>query len=182
MTKIKKSKRLLKISAVIVLVISLGLNAFSFKQNIELADKYDALMCITSELDSTNTISFITSINVNRYEDVEIFDISQGEVVKKVQSNETIQNEVTNYLKNIEGKYEKAKPFPSNGKVIKVPLHPEIKVENQWLLDEDIKKVDKVFIIFPEEENPFMLVLNNENMPVFYEFSGNTEVLLQQLQ
>ncbi len=177
----KKGKRLLKISIVAVFAISLGLNLYSFNQNIELANQYESLMCITSQLDSTNTISFITSLNINRYKDVEIFDINKGEVVKKVQSNDTIQNEVKKYLESIEGKYEKAKPLPSSGKVIKVPLEPEIRAESYWLTDEGVKVIDKVFIIFPDQEKPFLLVLNDDKLPVFFSFSANTEVLLQEL-
>ncbi len=181
MGKIKKGKRLLKIAVVAVFAFSLGLNLYSFKQNIELASQYESLMCITRQLDSTNAISFITSLNVNRYKDVEVFDINKGEVVKKVQSNEIIQNEVTKYLESIEGVYEKIKPLPSSGKVIKVPLEPEVRAENHWLTDEGIKTIDKVFIILPDQEKPFLLVLNDDKLPVFFSFSANTEVLLQEL-
>lgn len=183
MVIIKTNKKLLKIILIIVLVSSFGFNIYSYSRNIELANKYKLLICYTSKLDKTNLITFLVSSNIRVQENlnIEIFDISKGSVIKKIHSNQILQSEVEKYLKGITGLYVKVKAIPDKGYIIKIPLEPSVKVQNQWLIDYDINSVDEVFIIFPEQETPYLLVLDNKDRPLFYTFEGNTNELLKNL-
>lgn len=180
MAEIKNIRRLLNIIFAILLIISLSFNFLIYNQNKKLSAKLDSFMCVANQLDSTNAISFISSININDYKDVEIFDIGASTVVKKIPSNEIIQNEVVNILENITGVYVKIKPMPRDGYIIKVPLEPSVRTKNHWLTDQGIMSVNEVFIFLLSQEKPFILVMYN-NMPYFYTFEGNTEVIMKEI-
>jgi len=120
-----------------------------------------------------------TVLTYDEYKDVEIFDISKGEVIKTIQSNPVIQKEAEKYLKSITGMYAKVKAFPESGYIIRVPLEPPVKVQGQWLTNYGIDSVDEVFILFPGQGTPYLLVLDERSRPLFYNFEGNTDVLLK---
>ncbi|CAH2717616.1 hypothetical protein BACCIP111895_04832 [Neobacillus rhizosphaerae] len=105
---------------------------------------------------------------------IQIIDIKKGKVIKNVQKNPDLQQEVEKFLEGITGVYVKLNPYPNNGFVIKIPLEPNVTVENQWFND----LLDEVMIIFPVQENPYLLVFDNENQPYFFKFQGNTSKFL----
>jgi hypothetical protein len=100
---------------------------------------------------------------------IEIFDINKGCVTKKFKSNPAIQKEVQNYLKRITSIYVKFKPIPDKGYMIKIPLKPSVRVKSEWLND----RIHQVIIIFPKQENPYLLVLDDKSRPLFFNFEGN---------
>lgn len=167
----------------IVLAAFLGFGVYSYIQNMELENKYKSLIYITGQFDNTNLISFLVSVNasVHGYKNIEIFDISKGEVIKKVQSNPEIQKEARSYLEGITGMYIKVKAFPDKGYIIRIPIEPPFEAKNQWLNDYGINSVEEVFILFPEEGMPYLLVLDGKYRPLFYNFDGNTDLLLKNL-
>ncbi len=105
---------------------------------------------------------------------IEIFEIKKGKVTKRLPLNEEIQEEAENYLNEITGVFVKYNPIPGQGFMIKVPLEPNIMVKNQWIND----LVDEVVIIFPGDEEPYLMVHDNENNMHFYTFKGGTDKLL----
>ena len=94
-------------------------------------------------------ISFINSANTQ--EQVEIFSIEKGKVIKVVQINETAVAESKKYLQGIVGIYPKIKAFPDKGYIIKIPFDPNIIVKNHFLNDYDISSIHEVFILLPED-------------------------------
>lgn len=105
---------------------------------------------------------------------IKIIDLKKGKIIKNVQKNPDLQQEVEKFLEGITGVYVKLNPYPNNGFVIKIPLEPNVTVKNQWFND----FVDEVIIIFPVQENPYLLVFDNENQPYFFKFQGNTSKFL----
>ncbi|MCY6370777.1 hypothetical protein [Clostridium ganghwense] len=118
-----------------------------------------------------------TNIYAQGYRHIEIFSINQDKVVKVVQSTSEIQKLAVNYLEGIEGVYGKFDPVPSNGYAIKIPLESPVKIQGRWLN----AFVDEVIIIFPEQEDPFLMIFENENRLVCFTFKGNTDALLNSL-
>ncbi|MEK3886440.1 hypothetical protein [Bacillus sp. FSL K6-3431] len=105
---------------------------------------------------------------------IEIFDIDRGTVIMSVQSDTDLQQEVKKFLEEITGVYVKSNPIPNKGFMIKIPLKPNIMVKNQWFND----LADEVIIIFPGQENPYLMVFDDENRPYFFTFEGDTTKFL----
>lgn len=183
MVIIKICRKQFKIAVVIFLICSLGFNIYCYLENLKIKNRYESVICITNQFDKTNLISFMVPINdsVHGYKSIEIFDINKGEVIQKVESNPSVRKEVEGYLKGITGMYIKVKAFPDKGYIIRVPLEPSVNVQSQWLNDYGINSVDEVFILFPEQGKPYLLVLDEKKRPLFYNFEGNTDVLLEKL-
>ena len=53
---------------------------------------------------------------------IQIIDIKKGEVIKSVQKNPDLQQEVAKFLEGITGVYVKLNPYPNNGFVLKIPF------------------------------------------------------------
>ena len=107
---------------------------------------------------------------------IQIFDIDQDKVIKTVQlTNADVQQEVEKFLKGITGVYAKYNPIPSNGYMVRIQLVPNIMIRNKWFDD----LVDEVTIILPSQEDPYLMLFNDENQPFFLTFEGNTEKLLE---
>jgi hypothetical protein len=126
-------------------------------------------------------IVFLASINIHAqdYTDVEIFDITQGKVVKVVKSNSAIQKEVISYVKNINGIYTKFNPIPENGHAVRVPLNPSLKVKNKWT----DTLVHEVIIVFPKGQNSstFLMFFEDDNKLMCFNFEGDTRKLWELL-
>jgi len=184
MVLIRINRKLVKITLAIVLIISLGFNIFSYFQKVELTDKYESLFCIANKFKETSLVTFLTSTqtsdNVSKV--IEIFDISKGEVIKKVQPNTSIQKAAISYLDGVSGIYVKVNAFPDKGYIIRIPLNPTAKVQTHWFNDYNIDSIDEVFILFPEQGDPFLLVLDKKSRPFFYTFKGDVDLLLKMLE
>lgn len=180
MVIIRIDRKIMKTVFTVLLAVSVVLNIFFYVQNKKLESRYEAFFCISNQFDSASTVDFVVSSRVpgNKYKDVEIFDISKGEVIKKVKPNDSIQSEAVGFLKNITGMYVKIKAFPEKGYIIRVPFEPFIALENHWLNSYGINSIGECFILFPEKGKPFLLVLNSSYRPYFYNFEGNTDKLL----
>jgi len=184
MVLIRINRKLVKITLAIVLVFSLGFNICSYFQNVELTDKYESLVFIANQFKETSLVTFLTltqtADNVSKV--IEIFDISKGEVIKKVQPNTSIQKVAISYLNGILGMYVKANAFPDKGYIVRIPLNPPAKVQTHWFNDYNIDSIDEVFILFPEQGDPFLLVLDKKFRPLFYTFKGDVDLLLKKLE
>lgn len=107
----------------------------------------------------------------------EIFHINRGKVIKRVPMNDFIHKEAKSIIQSVTDLYRELEPIPHKGYMVKIPLDPAIEVKNQWL--EDL--VSEVIVIFPEYENPHIMLFNNENMPYFFKFDGSVDKLLDKL-
>jgi hypothetical protein len=110
---------------------------------------------------------------------VEIFDIEEGKVVQESPTTSDILKETEKMMKSISGVYKNLDPLPKKGVMVKIPLDPPISVKNEWFND----LVDVAVLIFSyEEEDPYILVWDDENLPHFYTFSTSTEKLMKLLK
>jgi len=104
---------------------------------------------------------------------VEIFDPKQDKVVKLVRLNEDIHNMVTAWIKDVDGIYGKSNPITNDGYAIRVPLDPEVRIQNKFINE----LVNNVYIIIPENDAPFFIIFDDENKLLCYPFKGNINEL-----
>jgi hypothetical protein len=110
---------------------------------------------------------------------VEIFDIEEGKVVEESPSTTEIQKETEKMILSISGVYKNLDPLPKKGVMVKIPLDPPITLKNEWFHD----FVNEAVLIFSyEEEDPYILIWDDENLPHFYTFSASTEKLMKMVK
>ncbi len=179
---LRLGKKRLITALIIVLAFSVGFNVLSFVYISDLLKDYNSLVYAVNLWDESDVAAFITSDNTGILgrKDIEIFDIEKGMVIKRLnpdsQTRARIQNEVRNYLKNITGMFVKVNAFPDSGYIVRLPLDPAEEIHNQWLN----QSVNEVFVIFSKEP-PYLLVLDEKERPLFYNFDGSTDELLELL-
>ncbi len=183
MVLIRINRKLMKVLFAVGIIFSFGFNIYSYIHGVELTEKYESLICIANQFIDSSLVTFVASTQTSGPEskNIEIFDITKGEVIKKVQPSTSIQILANGYLNGITGIYVKVKAFPDKGYIVRIPLNPPIKVQTPLLTDYSINSVDEVFILFPEQGNPFLLVLDKKYRPFFYNFEGDVNALLEQL-
>jgi hypothetical protein len=115
----------------------------------------------------------MNTVKVQEYKNVEIFDIKKGKVIKMLQSNADIQEEANDYLMRITNIVSKYNPVPDKGYIIKIPLSPNILIQNKWLN----QVVDEVFIISPLEGEPYLMVKEEGKRSLFLTFKGDLRKL-----
>jgi len=176
-------KKRLIIVLSIVLAFSVGFNVLSFLYILDLLNDYNSLVYAVNKLDKSNVAAFFVTESIEGQDkrDIEIFDIEKGIVIKKVSPNSQtqvkIQKEVRKYLEGITGMYVKVNALPDRGYIVRLPLEPAVTIRNQWLN----QTVKEVFIIFSEGA-PYLLVLDEKERPLFYNFDSNTDELLELLE
>lgn len=111
-------------------------------------------------------------------DNIEIFHINKGKVINKVPMNEAIQNDIELMLHGINDIFRGFEPIPKKGQMVKIPLEPAIRMENEWLM----AFVNEVILIFPEYENPHLMVFNDENNPVFFTFEASVDDIIDKLK
>lgn len=121
-------------------------------------------------------------VSSNSTESIEIFDISKGSVTKSIPVYEAAVDEAEKILKSINGLYIKAKAIPEKGLIIRIPFEPVLKIKNKWLNDYNIKTIDKMYIVFPEEGESYLFVLDEKERPYLFTHKSSTEKLLKKLQ
>ncbi|WP_059174040.1 hypothetical protein [Bacillus sp. FJAT-27445] len=108
------------------------------------------------------------------HQQIEIFDIAKGKVVKTAQPNPKVQQEVKKFLTGITGIYPKLNPVPSEGFMIRVPFEPRTMVKTSLFNG----PVDEVIIIFPAYENPYLMFFDDKGRALVFNFKGDTAKLL----
>lgn len=122
-------------------------------------------------------LSLSTNVHAEVHKNIEIFNINQGKVERIIQSNSKIQETVVSYLQGIDGLYSKFNPIPDRGYAVRIPLSPSTKIEGRWLN----AIVDEVIIMFPENEQSFLMVFEDGGRLLCFEFKGNRNILLKEL-
>nr|WP_222618954.1 hypothetical protein [Ornithinibacillus hominis] len=116
-------------------------------------------------------------VNAQSITNVELFDIEKNEIIKTTKPNRKIQLEVEKIIKEIDDIVRKLKPIPDKGYMIRIPLKPSIQLENQWVY----ALIDEVIIIIPEDEEPYLLLFDDENKTHFFTFEAKIDTLLNTL-
>ncbi|MDE5415657.1 hypothetical protein [Alkalihalobacterium chitinilyticum] len=122
-------------------------------------------------------IALTTVVSAQNQKPVEIFHIEKGEVIQSVPSTDKIQAETKALIESTTGLSKKFNPIPDEGYMIKVPFERAATIENEWFHD----LVDQVVFIFPKDDKPHYLLFNDENTPFFFNFDGNPDHLLKEL-
>ncbi|SHG64547.1 hypothetical protein [Ornithinibacillus halophilus] len=110
--------------------------------------------------------------------DIEIMDIEENKIIKKIPTDSNIQLETEKVIKDINGFVKAFKPIPDKGYMIKIPLDPSYHLENKWINT----IIDEVILIIPETEKPFLLTFDDENNPYFFTFQIKIDNLLKTLE
>jgi hypothetical protein len=119
----------------------------------------------------------LSSSTVQASGQIEIFSINKGEVVKVVSTSQEIQHEVEEILHQITDIYREFEPIPSRGYMIKVPLDPAVQIKNKWANHDVIQ----VILIFPEYENPHLMVFDRENRSYFFTLNRSVDSFLTKI-
>ncbi|WP_449539699.1 hypothetical protein [Ferdinandcohnia sp. Marseille-Q9671] len=115
-----------------------------------------------------------TTVMAQPAQQIQVFDVKQGEVIQHVERNTEIQKEVEIFLERITGVFSKYNPIPSSGYMIRIPLEPNIVLRNKWFDD----LVDEVTIVLSGQDDPYLMIFDDENKPYFLLFEGNIDKLL----
>ncbi|KPB04979.1 hypothetical protein [Bacillus sp. CHD6a] len=108
---------------------------------------------------------------------IEVFDVTQGKVIKSIPLNEINKEEALKLVKSADSLYPKLNPTPKTGFMIKVIFDPAQDIETNVLK----QSVNQVIFIFPDAEKPYMLIFNEKDQPMFYYFSEDFEPFLEML-
>lgn len=173
------SKRKLKLFAAAVLavfLVSFGIYRIFGDQD---AENYNELvnMLRYREVAVSGEILEATTPAQEDINEIQIFDISKGKVVKKLKTSPAFQDQAVQIISSITGLYAKVKPLPEKGYIVRVPVNPALKVQNQYIN----ATIDKIYVIFTENEPPFVLILDRSQKPFVYNFSWNTDELVKLL-
>src|SRR5690242_18462005 len=130
---------------------------------------------------TTIFLIIILLISINTYafgnSNIEIFSIEKASVIKNVESNFLIQNEVKGFLNSITGIYGKLNPIPQKGLMVKLFLDPSVLIQSKFIN----YYVEEVILVLPENETPYLMVFYNKNIAQFYYFNGKIDKLLKLL-
>ena len=110
-------------------------------------------------------------------DEVQIFDIGKGKVVKRMKATPMIQEQARKIIGSITGMYAKIQPFPDKGYIVKIPVNPALKVQSQYIN----ASVDRIYVIFTDKEPPIVLILDSSDKPFVYNFGWKTDELEKQL-
>ena len=102
-------------------------------------------------------------------ERIEVYHIDKAKVIKELPSTAAIHKEAEKYLSNIAGIYKKINPIPRKGYIVRIPLRPPLKVQNEWIHT----LADEMNIFYPIEEDPYIMMFDDENNLYFFTMERN---------
>ncbi|WP_066295750.1 hypothetical protein [Bacillus sp. FJAT-29937] len=102
-------------------------------------------------------------------EKIEVYHIDEAKVIEEITPTEGVRLEAEKYLSNISGVYKKINPIPKKGFIVRIPLHPPLKVQNQWIHT----LADEVNIFYPAGEDPYIMMYDDENNVYFFTLNRN---------
>ncbi len=108
---------------------------------------------------------------------VEIFDIEKGLVIGSYDNNAGFRKEAQKYLDSISGMYGNVKVFPKAGYIVKIPLEPPVKLSAKLPAAAEIEYVDTLYVIFPSQGKPYLLLLDGQTKPFCFNFDADTAYL-----
>lgn len=108
--------------------------------------------------------------------EIEIFDIENNNITT-IPSNPKIQLETKKIINEIDNIVSKFNPIPDKGYLVRIPLTPSFQLENKWVNT----VIDEVIIIIPEDEKPYLLIIDYENKPHFFTSKTEMHTLLKTL-
>ncbi len=172
-------KAILFLILALILVFLLGI--FFFIERPQKDVKNSEIVACSANLDNSKFVAFLASSD-SEQKNIEIFDIIRGEVIKVKSLTEEVRTLSASYVRNVKSLYVKVNAFPNKGYIVKIPQVPPLKTQKPLFTDYGINTISELFVIFPEQEVPYLLVLDKKYNPFFYNFEGNTEKLLSLIE
>ncbi len=120
----------------------------------------------------------LSMVNAHSNINIEIFHIEKNEIIKTKPINSNVQLEAKRIIKEIDCAVKKFNPIPHNGYMVKIPLEPPYRLENKWIND----LIYEVIIIIPKDEEPYLLIFDDENKSYFFTFQTKIDTLLNTLE
>jgi hypothetical protein len=108
---------------------------------------------------------------------VEVFDIEKGLVIGSHDNNAGFRKEAQKYLNSISGMYGNLKVFPKVGYIVKIPLEPPVKAPEKLMEAAGVEYADTIYIIFPSQGKPYLLLLDEQDRPYCFNFEADTAIL-----
>ena len=172
----KRKLKLFSAALLAVLLLFIGVSQIFGSQNTE---KYKELVQALrqQEIAVSGEILTATSPAPESGSEIQIFDVAKGKIVKKMSSGPAVEAEAEKIINSITGLYAKVKPFPEKGYIVRVPCNPALIVQNSYIN----ATVDKMYIIFTQNEPPIVLILDSKDRPFVYNFSCSTDTLVKYL-
>jgi hypothetical protein len=140
-----------------------------------------AIFLLGSIIESNSKVSVKTFLSAARLLDedkkIEIFDISEGKVVAQIRPSNVIRDEAGSFLEKITGMYGRVKALPDTGQIIRIPFDPVIKAKSKWITDCGITSINELYILFPNPGKPYLLILDEDDKPWFFNFNADTSIL-----
>ena len=174
------SKRKLKLFAAAFLAVILtfvGITQIFGNQGI---DNYKVLVEALRQTEVAVSDEVLTATSPTpdtSNDEIQIFDVGKGNVVKKMKSTPTLQAEAEKVINSITGLYVKVQPLPEKGYIVRIPMSPPMTVQSRYIN----AIVDKIYVIFTKNNPPIVLILDSRNKPFVYNFSSSTEALKKNL-
>ena len=137
--------------------------------------KQERLQELEQRLDSLEPPDLFT-VSAQSILDIELLDIEKNKIIT-IPTNPKIQVEAKKIINEIDNVVIKLDPFPDKGYMLKIPLTPSLRLENQWVN----ALIGEVIIILPEGEKPYLLLFDDENKPYFFTFKTEIDSLLKTL-
>ncbi|KSU88414.1 hypothetical protein AS180_08260 [Priestia veravalensis] len=109
---------------------------------------------------------------------VEVFQLDTGKVIRVADKTEVVQKEVEKSIASITGIYKKVNPLPKTGYLVKIPLDPAVQVQQKGL---DVLASEAV-VVFSPNEQPVLMLYDNENKIYFFEFTYDISTLRKELE
>lgn len=122
-------------------------------------------------------LTVATNTMAQNNQQIEIFDVTQEKVVSTVKLDPAIQQDVEAFLKKITGVYKQLNPVPTTGFMVKIPLDPYVSVENDYFKG----RLVEVIVVFPIQENPYLMAFDDSNQFYAFTFEGDTDSFLEKL-
>lgn len=111
------------------------------------------------------------------YRKIEVFDMGQGKIVKKIENTRQIQHEVHLLINSIDGVYKGVRLDFKNGQIFKIPIEPTVYVENKWFSG----LLSDAYLFQPAGEKPILLLMDEENKGHYLVFKKDLKDFLDTL-
>lgn len=117
----------------------------------------------------------ITQANGNQ---IEVFDVKQGKITKHIPNTEAIQKEVRQFISTIQGLSPSVRIEPRDGMAYKIPVQPPINYQGKWFST----LIDEVFLMIGTNEEPRLLIFDDENRPYVVLFKHDISGFLKLIE
>lgn len=180
MIRIIKRGKIFLIAVFFIFLVSVVFNLVGFLENAKAKEEVNTVFSFVDNFENTKSVSFLASTLKSEQEvnkKIEVFDVKAGKVIKSLEFNQEVQDEVLQNIANISGLFVKVNALPVDGYIVRIQFDAPANINNTWVNSSNIYNVSDAFIIFPEKESPYILLFDEQKRPFFFCFEGKYDVL-----